>query len=118
MSVATVARLRRDVAALRDRLDPQRPALSPLAVAARAGITPDPWQADLLVSDARQLVLLCGRQSGKSTITAVLAAHQAAFVPNSLVLLLSPSLRQSSELYRKVRHRRRVGRRTGGDPGG
>jgi len=33
----------------------------------------------------------------------VLAARQAAFVPESLVLLLSPSLRQSSELFRKTR---------------
>ena len=103
MSATTVAKLRRDVAAVRERLAPTRAPLGAVDVAARAGLTPDPWQRDLLLSDARQLVLLCGRQSGKSTITAVLAAHQAAFVPASLVLLLSPSLRQSSELFRKVR---------------
>jgi len=103
VSVATVARLRRDVAAIRARLSPDRPVLSALEVAVRAGITPDRWQADLLASDDRQVILLCGRQSGKSTITAVLAARQAAYVADSLVLLLSPSLRQSSELFRKCR---------------
>jgi hypothetical protein len=31
-----------------------------------------------------------------------LALHTALFHPNSLVLLLSPSLRQSNEIFRKV----------------
>lgn len=78
-------------------------ALDPVRLARRAGIAPDPWQADLLRSDARQAILLCSRQSGKSTTTAVLATHQAVYASSSLVLLLSPSLRQSQELYRKVR---------------
>jgi len=43
MSLATVATLRRDVAALRARLSPDRPALTALEVAARAGFTPDAW---------------------------------------------------------------------------
>jgi len=100
---ATVATLRREVASIRSRLAPDRPVLTAPEVAARAGIVPDDWQRDLLASTARQMILLCSRQSGKSTITAVLAAHQSAFVPDSLVLLLSPSLRQSSELFRKTR---------------
>ena len=78
-------------------------ALDPVRLAERAGLTPDPWQADLLRGDARQAILLCSRQSGKSTTTAILAAHQAAFVPGSLTLIVSPSLRQSGELYLKVR---------------
>jgi hypothetical protein len=44
----------------------------------------------------------CCRQSGKSTTAAVLALHEAIYRPGSLVLLISPSLRQSSELFRKV----------------
>lgn len=48
------------------------------------------------------MMLLCSRQSGKSTVTAALACHQAIHEPGALVLLLSPSLRQSSELFRKV----------------
>jgi hypothetical protein len=71
-------------------------------MATRAGITPDSWQADLLRSDARQMILLCSRQSGKSTTTAILALHQAIYTANSLILLLSPSLRQSQELFRKL----------------
>jgi hypothetical protein len=79
-------------------------ALDPVRLAERAGIVPDDWQTDLLRSDARQAILLCSRQSGKSTCTAILAAHQAAFVPGSLTLIVSPSLRQSGELYLKVRN--------------
>ena len=33
---------------------------------------------------------------------AILALHQALFFSNSLVLLLSPSLRQSAELFRTI----------------
>lgn len=78
-------------------------ALDPVRLAARAGIVADPWQADVLRSPARQVVMLCSRQSGKSTISAILASHQAIYRPGSLVLVLSPSLRQSQELYRKIR---------------
>jgi hypothetical protein len=72
-------------------------------MAQRAGITPDQWQSDLLRSDARQMILNCSRQSGKSTISAVLAVHEAVYTPGSLTLLLAPSLRQSQELFRKVK---------------
>ena len=78
-------------------------ALDPVRLARRVGLDPDPWQADLLRSDARQSILNCSRQSGKSTTTAVLATHEAEYRPDSLILLLSPSLRQSQELFRKVR---------------
>jgi hypothetical protein len=78
-------------------------ALDPVRLMERAGLAADPWQADLLRSDARQIAMLCSRQSGKSTATSVLAAHQAAFSPGSLTLIVSPSLRQSGELYLKVR---------------
>ncbi len=71
-------------------------------MARRAGLMPDLWQANLLRSDARQMVLNCSRQSGKSTITSILALHQAIYKPDSLILLLSPSLRQSQELFRKL----------------
>jgi hypothetical protein len=78
-------------------------ALDPVRLAERAGIVPDPWQLDLLRSGARQMILLCSRQAGKSTVSAVVAVHEAVYRPPALVLLLSPSLRQSQELYRKVR---------------
>jgi hypothetical protein len=72
-------------------------------MAERAGITPDHWQSDLLRSGDKQLILNCSRQSGKSTISAILAVHAAVYTPGSLTLLLAPSLRQSQELFRKVK---------------
>ena len=81
----------------------QAEAHNPVLLAQRAGVTPDAWQADLLQSKARQMILLCSRQAGKSTVTALLALHEALYHPAALVLLLSPSLRQSQELFRKVK---------------
>ncbi|HZS10390.1 MAG TPA: terminase family protein [Blastocatellia bacterium] len=77
--------------------------LDPTLLAIRSGLAPDKWQADLLRSNARQLILLCSRQSGKSTTTSFLALHQAIYQPGSLVLLLAPALRQSQELFRKLK---------------
>lgn len=70
--------------------------------ARRLGVVPDPWQETVLSSAAQQTAILTCRQAGKSTIGALLALHRAVFVPDSLVLLLSPSLRQSGELFRKT----------------
>jgi hypothetical protein len=67
-----------------------------------AGVgAPDPWQADLLRLTASRILMLCSRQSGKSTLAACLALSEA-LQRSSLVLLLSPSLRQSQELFRKI----------------
>ncbi len=77
-------------------------ALDPVRLALGAGITPDRWQAEVLRSDSSRILLNCCRQAGKSTVTAVMATHTALCRPGSLTLLLSPSLRQSQELFRKV----------------
>lgn len=77
-------------------------ALDPAELARTASLPPDPWQAAVLRSDAPRLLLNCSRQSGKSTVTAVLAVHTALYQPGALVLLLSPSLRQSQELFKKA----------------
>jgi hypothetical protein len=79
-----------------------RGALDPAYLMQRAGMTPDPWQVEALRSRAQQLLLLCSRQSGKSTVAAVLAMHTALYAPGSLTLLLSPTLRQSQELFKIV----------------
>ena len=50
----------------------------------------------------RRLVLNCARQTGKSTTAATLALHRALYYPGSLILLVSPSQRQSTELFRKI----------------
>ena len=77
--------------------------LDPVAFAVdRLGFQPDPWQAELLRSGARQIALNCCRQAGKSTSTAIMALHTALYQPGALILLVSPSQRQSKELFGKV----------------
>jgi hypothetical protein len=68
----------------------------------RLGFTPDPWQAKLLRSTARQLILCAGRQVGKSTVVAALALHTAIYKPGALILVIAPSQRQSRELFIKI----------------
>jgi hypothetical protein len=77
-------------------------ALDPARLLAARGLPSDPWQRELLLANDRQVLLNCSRQSGKSTVVAALALHTLLFAPGSLVLLLSPSLRQSGEIFRKV----------------
>jgi hypothetical protein len=66
------------------------------------GLTLDAWQARVLEGEHQQAILCCSRQAGKSTLAAVLGLHEAMYRPGSLTLLVSPSQRQSSELFRKV----------------
>jgi hypothetical protein len=76
--------------------------LDPATLLECAGVIPDPWQANVLRSASRRLLLLCSRQCGKSTVTSALALHTVLYQPEALVLLLSPSLRQSKLLFRSV----------------
>lgn len=100
-----LATLERRVETLAARLQAPPPAvLSPIAVAKQSGFSPDPWQERVLTSTADRIILLCSRQAGKSSVAAVLGTHQAVAVPESLVLLLAPALRQSQELFRKVKN--------------
>lgn len=64
------------------------------------GLILDPWQEHVGNSTARRQLLLCSRQSGKSTIAGLRADTEACSEPNSLVLLVSPTQRQSSDLFR------------------
>jgi hypothetical protein len=77
-------------------------ALDRYAFAAALGIEPDPWQHDLLRSTSDRVLLNCSRQSGKSTMSAVIALHRALYHPGSLILCLALALRQSQELFGKV----------------
>jgi hypothetical protein len=77
-------------------------ALDPVHFARTVGIDPDEWQQKLLLSSEKRIILNCSRQSGKSTIVALLSLHHALNHPAALVLVLSPSLRQSSELFKKI----------------
>jgi tRNA(Met) C34 N-acetyltransferase TmcA len=57
---------------------------------------------DLLCSISERVLLNCCRQSGKSTMTAIVALHRALYHPGSLILCLAPALRQSQELFSKI----------------
>jgi hypothetical protein len=77
-------------------------ALDRVAFARALGLEPDAWQEQLLRSTSDRVLLNCSRQSGKSTMTAVIALHRALYHPGSLILCLAPALRQSQELFGKV----------------
>ena len=77
-------------------------ALDRISFARALGLEPDPWQEDLLHSTSDRVLLNCCRQSGKSTMTGIVALHRALYHPGSLILCLAPALRQSQELFGKV----------------
>ena len=65
-------------------------------------MAPDAWQARVLRSTAPRLHLNCSRQVGKSTVTSILALHKALYTPGATILIISPTDRQSSELFLKI----------------
>jgi len=77
-------------------------ALDPCLLAGDVGIVPDAWQARLLRERPRRALLCCARQSGKTVVTVLLALWVALFEAPALVLILSPSLRQSGEVFRTL----------------
>ncbi len=81
---------------LRFALDPAAFALEVL------NLELDDWQRAVISSTGKRDLLNCSRQAGKSTTAAVLGLHEAVYRPGSLTILVSPSQRQSSELFRKV----------------
>jgi hypothetical protein len=60
----------------------------------------DPWQSSVLQSAHPRILLNCARQAGKSTVSALLGVHRAIYYPESLILMVAPSERQSGELFR------------------
>src|ERR1700736_1422114 len=78
--------------------------LDPAQILCAGGLTPDGWQRDFLLGSSRQVLLNCSRQAGEAPTGAALALDTALFNPGRPVLLLSPSLRQSGELFRKIVH--------------
>lgn len=82
----------------------------------RLGFAADEKQAAVLDSTARRGILNCTRQWGKSTLLAAKAVHRAWTEPGSLVLVASPSVRQSAEFLRKAAgFLRRLGVKRKGD---
>jgi len=83
------------------------------------GFEPDEAQITVVRSEAKRGILNCTRQWGKSTIGAAKAVHRAYMRAGSLVLVASPSKRQSKELIGKAKEMlRKLGIRPRGDGGG
>jgi len=81
----------------------------------RLGFTPDAVQERVLRGGRRGIVN-CTRQWGKSTVMAAKAVHRAFTRAGCLVLVMSPSGRQSGEFIRKAEEFvRRLGIRPRGD---
>lgn len=80
------------------------------------GFVPDPRQVELLRGPVHRTLWNCGRQTGKSTMAGALALQRGLLVAESLILVVSPSGRQSRELLRKMKGMaRRLGLKTPGD---
>jgi hypothetical protein len=90
----------REVALLRGRT---RDLPHPVAWAERVtGQSLDPWQQLVMCSEAPALLLLTSRQVGKSHVVSLRAAYRAAYLKRR-VGVLSPTLRQSSIVYRRAK---------------
>jgi len=82
----------------------------------RLGFSPDSRQTEILQSTAKRGILNCSRQWGKSTVTAAKAVHRAYTQAGSVILVASPSERQSAEFLRKAKGMvRKLGIRPRGD---
>ena len=68
----------------------------------RLGFSPDPIQARVLEVGHTRGLLNCSRQWGKSTTMAVKAVHRAVISPESQIMIVSHTQRQSNELMGKA----------------
>lgn len=78
-------------------------ATDPVSLCAGIGMEPDEWQVRALRSTARRQLWRVHRQGGKSVTASIAAVHAAVYSPGSLVLFISPSQRQSSEIFLKAK---------------
>ncbi len=72
----------------------------PANIFLKAGLIPDRWQAKVVRSSIPRLLMLTGRQNGKSLCASVLALKTMFLKPQSLVLIVSPTQKQSSEFFK------------------
>lgn len=72
--------------------------------ARRVDIVPDDWQRSLLDTEARNVIVNCSRQVGKTTTISLKAAHHGATTPRGLIIATAPSERQSKELLRQTKN--------------
>lgn len=78
-------------------------ALDPARVLVGMGRTPDPWQQAALRSRAKRQAFLAARQVGKGETMTAKGLHSAAFQPGAVVGIVTPTLRQSCRLLRRIR---------------
>src|SRR5665811_376596 len=64
--------------------------------------TLDEWQDKILNSDANRIILNCARQTGKSTIVALLALHHALSHPEAMIMIISNTWAQAAETFKKI----------------
>jgi cytochrome c-type biogenesis protein CcmE len=74
----------------------------PVEFARSLEIEPDDWQVSTLTSQHPRKILCCGRQTGKSTVAAILAILKALTRPGSTVLVVAPGERQAKLLFSKA----------------
>jgi len=77
-------------------------ALDPCILARDCGIETDAIQAQLLTTTSRKMLVNCCRQFGKSTIAALGACWEALYAAPAMVVVISPSQPQSTELFKKI----------------
>jgi len=68
----------------------------------KLGFVAEESQIQFLTSRSKRGIVNCSRQWGKSTLAAIKAIHRALTVPGCLVLVVSPTERQSGEFLAKV----------------
>jgi len=64
---------------------------------------PDPWQRLVIESHSQQIMMVCSRQVGKTAVASAVVLLTAILEPPALVLVMSPSERQSAEFVRSVK---------------
>ncbi len=64
---------------------------------------PHDYQREAILDSSKNKLLVWGRQSGKSTVIKVMSIYTAFTQPNSLQLILSPSLRQSVRILKEIK---------------
>lgn len=67
------------------------------------GFEPFEWQKRFLRDPAPWKLLLCGRQSGKSTVISLATCHKAKYRPGSLSVVIAPDKNQSGLDMDKIR---------------
>jgi len=82
---------------------PKKDTKDPIAFARSLDFHPDPVQEKVLLSKAAQIILLMGRQTGKSTVAALRAVWLAITKPGSQIITAGRVGRQSCELIGKVK---------------